>query len=1320
MTADQVLPAIPTVDTWTARVEGHGLWDRVPDGADAARKATLGAVEQLADVARGAAPALDGDPWWDPGAAARALDRLEDLTAAAPAGEQLGAVEVALLLVAPCAQAARVARAVAAARAVGPQDLTPSEDATTERTAFERFAMTFPQAHRRAVEAVARRAKRTVDAPDGPSAGPLAGPSAGPDAAAEIGWWVLHQWVRRRLSTGEAADVDTLLDLPADAPFTAAQLAQVLRSLRAVPALAAAADRDGAPGEPRPALVRALSAAAHALAVEVAALPEVVADHLGTRDPVRPGELLRTLAAARWQARERTLDLAVECPHPAVDVALQAHSRVVDHVLEQAHRVAVQDRDLPLLQHLPTHVTTDGLGPTSEDGGPAYRSAGVRFRLAEDRVRELLMGEQLYGDPALAIREQYQNALDACRYRAARTEFLERTRGGQAPWRPVIRFEQGVDEDGRAYLDCVDNGVGMGVQELGSVFAQAGVRFGDLPEFLEEQDAWARLDPPVRVHPNSRFGIGVLSYFMLAEEITVDTCRLGPDGALGERLRVSIAGPGNLFRIRSLGPGTEPGTTVRLHLREGVTASCVTVLRDLLWVGEVDTHAVHDAARHSWVAGQLSSAAGPSARDGKTFEEVVPTPGGRVWWCKGKGAILADGLWAGTTIYGAVVDLRGDLAPRLTVDRTKMLAHRKQDVDQLLWAAVPALTAARSRVLTFEWLYAMAAVRPMLADVIFEQALADGYREWTIEKEQVDAAVSGCFWADANLKTASAALVSWRVTALSAAGLYRRMLTPEPGWAAAVRARPSDQILLSTDADGSAPWLDAVLTVPLPHVVRVARIVGRDAAEVAARLEALGFTVAAGSAVVGVDPDDLVLMSSAVEPQAPWLPLDEPVSLLHLLRCADRTGRPVRDLADRLVRLGHDVPDAVRTSTARLEPDDDVLASVDLDARGPWLAPGREVGIAHLVRAARKVGRPVAEVAQRLDVLGYPQPPGAPFLSDGPHDLVLLSRDRDGVGPWLDPYAPVGAGHVLTAATRCGLTPAEVAERLVALGITLTFDPAATASTEFDAEDPVLCSLGLDGTAPWLEADRPVPLVHVLRAAEHSGRSVAHVVERLALLGHPSDVRPELVLADRLSRDDLLLLSQDLDGSHPWLDPAVPVPAVHLLRSAQRTALPVQDVAARLAFLGHSLDVPAGSLSTLRAQADDLVITSKDLDGSRPWLDQDRPVPLPFLLAASRATRRSVAQVSERLTELGYEPDPRAAGVTAEKVRTKDVTLISRDLDGVPPWIDADEPVPIPHLLAASRKAAEPVADVVERLRALGFTVRDLDTWLPRMRPGGV
>src|SRR5690606_13595771 len=179
-----------------------------------------------------------------------------------------------------------------------------------------------------------------------------------------------------------------------------------------------------------------------------------------------------------------------------------------------------------------------------------------------------------------------QNALDACGYRQARTEYLRRTQGFADGWTGRIRFEQGIDADGRPYLDCIDNGIGMGVRELSDVFAQAGVRLGDLPEFIEEQAEWARLDPPVQLHPNSRFGIGVLSYFMLADEVTGGTCRMERAGTPGPLLRVSIAGPGSLFRIRTLGPGRECGTTVRLHLRSATAVSCVETLRNVLWVAE--------------------------------------------------------------------------------------------------------------------------------------------------------------------------------------------------------------------------------------------------------------------------------------------------------------------------------------------------------------------------------------------------------------------------------------------------------------------------------------------------------------------------------------------------------------------------------------------------------------------------------------------------------------------------------------------------------------------------------------------------------------
>ncbi len=105
------------------------------------------------------------------------------------------------------------------------------------------------------------------------------------------------------------------------------------------------------------------------------------------------------------------------------------------------------------------------------------------FRLDEHRVRDLLMGVQLYKDPELALRELYQNALDACRYRRARTAYLDRTEPAAYAYEGRIAFAQGVDEDGREYVECRDNGIGMGDAELRGVFSHAGARFAEQPDF---------------------------------------------------------------------------------------------------------------------------------------------------------------------------------------------------------------------------------------------------------------------------------------------------------------------------------------------------------------------------------------------------------------------------------------------------------------------------------------------------------------------------------------------------------------------------------------------------------------------------------------------------------------------------------------------------------------------------------------------------------------------------------------------------------------------------------------------------------------------
>ncbi|GAA2360639.1 HD domain-containing protein [Dactylosporangium salmoneum] len=1290
-------------EDWETIAAQHTVWGRVRDGQTHRDKAVALAGELAAARAR-AARELGDDPWQDGDFAARMSRQVARLVDLLPDGEVLSGEEALLLVAVPLLHDALWAGLAAHERGVEPGDLEPSQDATSDRAAFERFTQTYAQPHRRALAAI-RAGRREI--------------------AAELGWWLLHRWIGRRPQAYQPETIAALTGYAAGG-----RTAELLRAIRADPAFLNRHDRPEAlesrRGEVRERLVGFLLTIARGLAIEVTVLPEVIGEHLGIGDPVTAGQVLDTVRDGRWEARGATLVLGAACAHPSIEVALRAHIDTLNQLLAEAQRAAARDDELQPLRGLPNRAATDEVGPLVRDGLPAYQSAGVRFRLAEDRVRELLMGEQLYGDPALAIRELYQNALDACRYREARTEYLTRAHDRELAWDGKIKFVQGVDEQGRGYLDCSDNGIGMGVRELSEVFSQAGVRLADLPEFLEEQAEWARLDPPVQLFPNSRFGIGVLSYFMLADELTVETCRMGRDGQPGERLRVSIAGPGSLFRIQDLGRGTETGTTVRLHLREGLTVASVEELRKLLWVAEFATEASDGVQSQLWAPGELSAAAGVVDDEEDEDEEslgagFVAAEGSRVWWCKGNGALLADGLYAGKEIFGAVVNLNRDLAPRLSVDRTKILAYREDDVDRLLWEAVPALTAPGTTLLGYDWLCRLAPVRPLVADLVFEQAIERGHGKWEMDGETVDAAVTGCFVANDGPVGGPDELVEWRLTALAAGGRYRKVLKPGPDWKRAMRSRPSDALLLSVDVDGTGPWLDPVDIVPLVHLVRAARKTGRSAPEVAARLDALGYEPSVGAETVGVDPDDLIFTSRDVDGTRPWLQPDQPVHLVHLLRAAHRSGRSVHQVVARLRQLGFEVDvDVDVLPLEQFGPKDLTIASRDLDGSHPWLDPREPVTLLHLLRAAHKVVLPADETAARLALLGYQLDSGWDTLVTEPDDLVLIARDLDSTSPWLDLSEEVAPIHLLRAAERTSRPVAEVAARLRSFGFKLGGNLDAIEVVKLEPEDLQLASRDLDGSQPWLDSSRPVPLIHLLRAAESTGRELREVATRLAACGYRVDVDPDAILIDHLEPDDLTITSEDLDGSDPWLDPMKPVPTIRILRAAQRTRRSVHDIAARLTFLGYAVSLHGAGPSLDQVEPDDLLITSRDLDGSQPWLDLDEQVPLPHLLQAARRVRRPVHEIAARLETLGYTVDVDLSSIAVDAVKPNDLLLASTDLDGSRPWLDASQPVPLNHLLAAAQKIRKPIEEVSTRLRALGYSVPDVDTRLPRLRPGGV
>jgi hypothetical protein len=181
------------------------------------------------------------------------------------------------------------------------------------------------------------------------------------------------------------------------------------------------------------------------LALDSRRMPSVLAEHIGTDDVLSADWLRLQLAAAEWHTRtpdgaepgrgERWFDLRLDCANDAVDAALLT---VVDGLESYRTRLtqrqdehAAATRDL-----LPAGFTVNRLNATPSGWHPTRPP--LRFELDRTRIIGLLMGQQLYGERWPALRELYQNALDACRYRRASEQLA--IHEGRA--RPGRRYER--------------------------------------------------------------------------------------------------------------------------------------------------------------------------------------------------------------------------------------------------------------------------------------------------------------------------------------------------------------------------------------------------------------------------------------------------------------------------------------------------------------------------------------------------------------------------------------------------------------------------------------------------------------------------------------------------------------------------------------------------------------------------------------------------------------------------------------------------------------------------------------------------------------
>lgn len=176
------------------------------------------------------------------------------------------------------------------------------------------------------------------------------------------------------------------------------------------------------------------------------------------------------------------------------------------------------------------------------------------FTIDQPKILDLLTGHTLYNDTAVVLRELVQNSIDAIRLQCYQDK---QANPNARPGKLSIHW----DTRSRT-LSILDNGTGMTQKIIENHLLKVGASRYQDPEFVREFPGFS---------PISRFGIGVLSTFMVADQVEIVTCH--PEDERARQLSLRSVHGRYLIRLldkhsnedaKCIGPH---GTLVRLKVR---------------------------------------------------------------------------------------------------------------------------------------------------------------------------------------------------------------------------------------------------------------------------------------------------------------------------------------------------------------------------------------------------------------------------------------------------------------------------------------------------------------------------------------------------------------------------------------------------------------------------------------------------------------------------------------------------------------------------------------------------------------------------------
>jgi hypothetical protein len=284
--------------------------------------------------------------------------------------------------------------------------------------------------------------------------------------------------------------------------------------------------------------------------------PRILFESLGIADRDLPGaqvslrEWNKHMAVHSIELTSEELIVYADSSHPAIERSIKDFCALIEREIRDTTTVLRKNPEAVSGKYrlrLPVVVR-----PQIRARDYVYKD--FAFQLDETAIAKLLMGEGLYSDRAVAFRELIQNGIDACRVRQlvdTNTAYL-----------PEVSVSAETDSGGRTWVVVTDNGIGMDESVLSRFFFRVGNSFYTSSEF--ERMSRAAVQPFV---PISRFGIGILSVFMIADTLEIHTRNgFSPRGDTTYRT-IRVDGRFGLAFVTEHDSGAQ-GTTVRVRLSE--------------------------------------------------------------------------------------------------------------------------------------------------------------------------------------------------------------------------------------------------------------------------------------------------------------------------------------------------------------------------------------------------------------------------------------------------------------------------------------------------------------------------------------------------------------------------------------------------------------------------------------------------------------------------------------------------------------------------------------------------------------------------------